>query len=171
MACRCLSLYRTCQIDGTSVQQEFLCQRCFSGIRMRNDRKSSSSFNFTCYISHCCFLHVLCSIDLFYPIRLLIFEKFETCNPLSLPAHECSHFSICVQTIAILTSKFQAVKQAAILFPFPVQSLLFSLAHRYSFSGLFLSDISFLWLLPSRSVSCQNPDILHKFSEMDMLFH
>ena len=53
MACRCFSLYGTCQIDRTSIQQKFLCQRRFSGIRMRNDRKSSSSFNFTCYISHC----------------------------------------------------------------------------------------------------------------------
>ena len=53
MAAVLLALDHAGLLNRSAVQQEFLCQRSFSGIRMRNDRKSSSSFNFTCYISHC----------------------------------------------------------------------------------------------------------------------
>ena len=70
-----------------------------------------------------------CSLDLFYPVRLLIICKSDTHNPFSLPAHlahKRSRFAICVQTTAILTSKLPAVKQAAGLFPFPVRSPLSS---------------------------------------------
>ena len=37
------SFYRTGQVDGAAVKQEFLRQRRFSGVRVGNDRKGSSS--------------------------------------------------------------------------------------------------------------------------------
>ena len=39
--CR-LALDRTCQIDGTAIQQELLRQRSLAGVRVGNDCKRSS---------------------------------------------------------------------------------------------------------------------------------
>ena len=46
------SLHRSSQIDRSSIEQKFLCQCSFSRIRVRNNRKGSTFFYFTCYISH-----------------------------------------------------------------------------------------------------------------------
>ena len=43
---RLSSLYRSRQINRASVQQEFLRKGCFSGVRMRDDRKGPPSFYF-----------------------------------------------------------------------------------------------------------------------------
>ena len=50
VGCRCLldfvALYGTCHLNLTTEQQEFFSQRGLTGIRMRDNRKRSSSFNF-----------------------------------------------------------------------------------------------------------------------------
>ena len=46
------SFYRTGEIDRSSVQQEFLSQCGFTGIRVGNDGKGTPSFNFFCIIRH-----------------------------------------------------------------------------------------------------------------------
>ena len=45
-----LSLYGAGQIDGPAIEQEFFGQRGFTGIRVRNNRKRASFFNFTAKI-------------------------------------------------------------------------------------------------------------------------
>ena len=44
------AFYGTSQIDGTSVEKKFLSQGCLTCIRVGNDRKGSSFFNFFCDI-------------------------------------------------------------------------------------------------------------------------
>ena len=46
------SFYGTGEIDRSSVQQEFLSQCGFTGIRVGNDGKGTPSFNFFCIIRH-----------------------------------------------------------------------------------------------------------------------
>ena len=52
MLCSRLSFDRSRLVDRASIQQELLGQRCFSGIRMGNDRKRPPLFYFICNIRH-----------------------------------------------------------------------------------------------------------------------
>ena len=53
MSRRGLSFHRAGQVNGSAVQQEFLCQRSFSGIWMGNNRKRTSLFYFFGVFWHC----------------------------------------------------------------------------------------------------------------------
>ena len=46
MACIFLALDRAGELDRSAVQQEFLCNGSFTGIRMRDNRKRPAFFNF-----------------------------------------------------------------------------------------------------------------------------
>ena len=46
MLCGLSSLYRSCQVDGTSIEKKLLCKGGFSCVRVGNNRKGSSFFNF-----------------------------------------------------------------------------------------------------------------------------
>ena len=46
MLCGLSSLYRSCQIDGTTIEKKLLCKGGFSCVRVGNNRKGSSFFNF-----------------------------------------------------------------------------------------------------------------------------
>ena len=54
MAGSCLTFNTTCQVDCTSIQQKFLCQGCLTGIRVRDNGKSSSFFYFVRVLRHVC---------------------------------------------------------------------------------------------------------------------
>ena len=56
MLCRRLAFYRSCRIDDTAIEKKFLCERCLTCIRMRDDRKCSSLFYFIFNIRHTNFL-------------------------------------------------------------------------------------------------------------------
>ena len=46
MLCGLSSLYRSCQIDGTTIEKKLLRKGSFSCVRVGNNRKGSSFFNF-----------------------------------------------------------------------------------------------------------------------------
>ena len=46
MLCGLSSLYRSCQVDGTSIEKKLLCKGGLSCVRVGNNRKGSSFFNF-----------------------------------------------------------------------------------------------------------------------------